>query len=353
MAPARIEITSAEDELSVSMRPSRRSTARPPLTRPQRRRERGRRSQAAFRKRQAVATQTLSDQNRRLIEGVQKAVDAVHGDERQEILDAIANLANIAGLEAKDSPLRDAVPSSGDEDITIDVLTGDFTHNSKSSIDTCTQISNPASQRLNCGIWLDPMHYKRVSLPPQDIIPYIGPGSKTFAGLLFWSVMDHSLNGCKHPHAEASTVAKTVLGHSTATQDVKMSFIRRMVEARLEFKKTGSISAEHASAAENDLGMVLCNLVETDYRARGKDPDLWLSCVSIEQRVRSIAGNSGFLVLEKAARDEGERELREALGQVKCRLSDTSACFGDGPRWNVDVVDSIFLDPILQAVGRF
>lgn len=351
MAPVRIEITNAEDELSVSMRPRRRSTWRP-LTRPQRRRERGRRSQAAFRKRQAQAAQSLSDQNRRLIEGVQKAVDAVHGDERQEILDAIANLANIAGLETKDSPLQDTAPSSGDEDITIDVVTGDFTRNSKSSTETCTQVSNPTPQRLDCGIWLDPMHYRRVSLPPQDIIPYLGPGSKTFAGLLFWSVMDHSLNGCKHPHAEASTVIKTGLGHSTATQDVKVSFIRRMVEARLEFKKTGSISAEHAAAAENDLGEVLRNLVETDYRARGKDPDLWLSCVAIEQRVRSIAGNGAFLVLEKAARGEGEQELREALRRVKCRLSDTGVCFGDGPRWNVDVVDSIFLDPIIQSMGR-
>ncbi|RSM18561.1 hypothetical protein CDV31_002697 [Fusarium ambrosium] len=333
MAPGCIEITSAEDELS-------------------RRRERGRRSQAAFRKRQAQATQVLSDQNRRLIEGVQKAVDAVQGDERQEILDAIANLATIAGVSPKDSPLRDTLTPSEDDDITIDVLASDFTCNTKSSTSTNTQLFNPAPRRLDCGIWLDPLHYRRISLPPQDIIPYLGPGSKTFAGQLFWSVMDHSLNGCKHPHAEASAVVKTGLGHSKATQDVKVSFIRRMVEARLEFRKTGSISPEHASAAENDLGMVLCNLVETDYRARGKDPDLWLSCVAIAQRVKSIAGVPAFVLLERAAQDEGDDDLRDALSHVKCRLSDTGVCFGDGPRWNVDVVDSLFLDPILQAMGR-
>ena len=72
--------------------------------------------------------------------------------------------------------------------------------------------------RLDCSVWLDPLHYLRVSLPPQDILPYLGPGAESFGGLLFWSVMEHSQSGCVN---HDTAIIKSSLGHSEATQDIK------------------------------------------------------------------------------------------------------------------------------------
>ena len=208
-------------------------------------------------------------------------------------------------------------------------------------------INTTTPYRLDCSVWLDPLHYLRVSLPPQDILPYLGPGAESFGGLLFWSVMEHSQSGCAN---HGTTIIKSSLSHSEATQDIKPSFVHTMVRARIEYRKTGSISQEHAVAAENDLGLVLCNLVEADYRSKGKDPNQWLSCVAIEKRIREAVGDHGVSVLVRVANRQGTSALHSLLGEVLCKLCDNCVCFGDGPRWNVEVVDRLFAPLILQAL---
>lgn len=208
-------------------------------------------------------------------------------------------------------------------------------------------INTTTPYRLDCSVWLDPLHYLRVSLPPQDILPYLGPGAESFGGLLFWSVMEHSQSGCAN---HGTTIIKSSLSHSEATQDIKPSFVHTMVRARIEYRKTGSISQEHAVAAENDLGLVLCNLVEADYRSKGKDPNQWLSCVAIEKRIRKAVGDHGVGVLVRVANRQGTSALHSLLGEVLCKLYDNCVCFGDGPRWNVEVVDRLFAPLILQAL---
>lgn len=150
-------------------------------------------------------------------------------------------------------------------------------------------------------------------------------------------------------HSKPAVMIQRGLAHSKAIQDIKPSFIQDMVEARVEYKKMGSINPKYAAAAERDLSAVVRGQVEDDYRARGKDSAQWLSCVAIENRVRSIVGSTSFVLLEKAASGQGDPALRELMGSVKCRLYDSSICFGDGPRWNIDVVDELFLECIGTA----
>ncbi|UZP34390.1 hypothetical protein NXS19_002206 [Fusarium pseudograminearum] len=64
-----------------------------------RRRERGRRSQAAFRKRQAKSTQALIDQNSRFRNGVQLLLEEARGDDRPEMLRILRDLADAADLD--------------------------------------------------------------------------------------------------------------------------------------------------------------------------------------------------------------------------------------------------------------
>ncbi|CAF3607573.1 unnamed protein product [Fusarium graminearum] len=320
-----------------------------------RRRERGRRSQAAFRKRQAKSTQALTDQNCRLRNGVQLLLDEARGDERPEMLDILRDLADAADLN---------IPATLSSKASI--TTTKLTNTTPEGFDTFetslvpSQIIDiplnlktfPAASttqyRLDCSVWLDPLHYLRVSIPPQDLLPYIGPGAETFAGLLFWSVMEHSQSGCLR-HDVVSNV-KACLGHSSVTRDIKPTFIQTMARARIEYKKTGSISQEHAVAGEDDLGLLLCKLVEDDYRSNGKDPNQWLSCVSIEKRIKRAIGDYrlGFLTL--AADGQANSTLHSLLEVVLCKLYDSSVCFGDGPRWDVKVVDQLFAPLIMQTL---
>jgi hypothetical protein len=115
-----------------------------------------------------------------------------------------------------------------------------------------------------------------------------------------------------------------------------------MAKARIEYKQTGSISQAHAVAAEDDLGLVLCKLVEADYRSQGKDPDQWLSCVAIEQRVKNKIGHSALSTLTEIALGRTDVLLQYLLDEVQCKLYDTSVCFGDGPRWDAEIVDDLF-----------
>lgn len=318
----------------------------------QRRRERGRRSQAAFRKRQARAAQDLTEQRQQLITQVRRVLDTAKGDERPEMLEALRRLAEVAGIDFTKQVLYEGIKSSSISDITIDVATRDTANSFSLLKDDPSGLLTPSSapsQRITCSVWLNPDHYMRISLPPQDIIPYIGPGSKTFAGRLFWSVLEHCQGGCKDHHAEPTTIMQQGLRHSKVMEDVKVPFIKAMVDARLEYKRTGSISPEYSGAAEEDLGMVVHEQIKEEYRARGKDPGMWLSCVAIEKRVRDMAGSVLFSELEKAAGGQGNPTLTALLCSVECRLCDTGVCFGDGPRWNVEIVDRLYLELIKHA----
>ncbi|RBR26356.1 uncharacterized protein FIESC28_00856 [Fusarium coffeatum] len=320
-----------------------------------RRRERGRRSQAAFRKRQAQSAQALADEYIRLREGVQRLLEEVRGDERPEMVVIIQELAAAAELDFPTTLSQKASSQITEVSESTSDTAADMCYTSKlpdpyadlllstNLLPNCTT----TQYRLDCSVWLDPLHYLRVSLPPQDILPYLGPGAESFGGLLFWSVMEHSQSGCVN---HDTAIIKSSLGHSEATQDIKPSFVHTMVRARIEYRKTGSISQEHAVAAENDLGLVLCNLVEADYRSKGKDPNQWLSCVAIEKRIRKAVGYPGVSVLVRVANRQGTSALHSLLGEVLCKLYDSCVCFGDGPRWNVEVVDRLFAPLIMQAL---
>ena len=356
-------------------RPPRSTRHKPPtltLTRhPQRRRERGRRSQAAFRKRQAQASKDLADENQRLKEAIRRVVAASRtagaAAQPELLLGTVHDLADAAGIDA-DEPNSDE-PKSDDNVITetdgqksdVDTSVRDFLQGYKQhfgvprvrvdldlDLDLDLDRGTPQQQqRLTDEIWPDPFHYTRISLPPGDIIPYLGPRSTTLAGLLFWSMVDHHCcRGdikCRGVHSKPVTTIQRGLSHSNATRDIKPAFIQAMIEARWEYKRTGSIGPRYAAAAERDLSEVLHGQVQDDYCARGKDSRQWLSCVAIEERVRSIVGSVAFGLLERAASGRGDGVLCEMMDGVKCGLYDSSICFGDGPRWSIDVVDGLFL----------
>ncbi|CAH0038730.1 unnamed protein product [Clonostachys solani] len=327
----------------------------------ERRRERGRRAQAAFRQRKAKRSNELEERNLQLVQGIERLVGVATGEECPEVLAAINYLADAAGLDTK-VPLRhqqqaqtdsekdgSSQPETAKEDVVFDLATRGTVQNRYQGI-----ASPSTPSRLDCGMWVDPAHYMRVSLPPEDIMPYIGSGADTFAGRLFWSVMEHSQSGCtgRHVHPRLSDLMSKAVDHCKVTQEVNLSFVKAMAQARLEFKNTGSISPKYATAGEPDLGMVICERIKKDYLERGKNPDVWLPSVAIEEHLRRrIDDPTVFRLLEEAAKGEGDPTLRALLENIQCRLFDNTICFGDGPRWHVDVVDCLFLEWMERTSG--
>ncbi|KAI1759949.1 hypothetical protein GGR53DRAFT_470791 [Hypoxylon sp. FL1150] len=334
-----------------------------------RRRERGRKSQAGFRKRQAETSQRMKDQNSQLKRAIENLIKTTRGDENPELLNSIFDVAEAAGVDvqrpsqgntAQHMPRHESgnshvrlAPVDGEyDDVVISSLTRDYID--KPSYQGSSDLSLSASSsapphRLRCGLWLDNLHYIRISVPPDDIIPYLGPGSKTFAGLLFWSLMDHAQKKCTRQHTDFTVLLTKALGHSKVTEDWPVRYIEAMVEARLEYKRTGSISQKYASAAEPDLPTVVRDRVIVDYHSRGIDPNLWISVMGIEKRVKRMVGDATFTVLEAAAKGEGDPVLQQLFEIIECKLHETCICFGDGPRWNVNIVDGIFLDWVHTA----
>ncbi|KAI1461938.1 hypothetical protein F4805DRAFT_188356 [Annulohypoxylon moriforme] len=324
-----------------------------------RRRERGRRSQAGFRKRQAEANQHMRDQNRQLKAAIEKLIKTTRGDEHPELLNTIFEVAEAAGVEAQRPAQRENDQRwpkhanykntqifpflvDGEVDITINATTRDLA--AEKGDKGCSSV-----ERLRCGIWLDHQYYMRISIPPDDILPYLGPGSKTLAGILFWDLMDHSQNKCKRPHSDEAALIRRGLGHSKVTENWAVTYVQAMVEARQEYRRTGSISPQYASAAEQDLGVMTRDRITAEYHAQGKDPNQWLSTLAIEKRVRNMIGDDAFARLEAVAKGEGEPALRNFFEDIECKLHETCICFGDEPRWSVDIVDGLFLSWVRSA----
>ncbi|CAJ2504905.1 Uu.00g122990.m01.CDS01 [Anthostomella pinea] len=362
-----------------------------------RRRERGRRSQAGFRKRQAESYQQMREENERLKSAIEKLVSSMRGDEDPELLETICDVAEAAGIEAAHRPTtqsdmvqlrpRHVDPRSqgkvlmtaprGDEDITITAATGEYTVRAADELPAATTItdnadsplSSPSSSPpttttststspplLTCGIWFDHLHYMRITIPPDDILPYLGAGAQTFAGVLFWSLMDLAQKGFVSDDAAAArtnaVVVRRGLGHAEATAGWEVRHVRAMVESRQEYKRTGSISPRYAAVAEPDLGIAVRDAISAEYRGRGLDPDRFVSTLGVEKRVRGMVGGRTFAVLEAAARGGVDPALCRLFERdVKGRLYETAICFGDGPRWSVDIVDGIFLSWFHQSLG--
>ncbi|KFA74230.1 hypothetical protein S40288_08968 [Stachybotrys chartarum IBT 40288] len=310
-----------------------------------RRRERGRQAQAAYRKRQTRAVGSLAEQNHDFRQGIGRLVNAARGDESREVADAISELARAAGIAYQPRLVaqvdRDDVQGRCSADLVIDAKTQSFSSKGQESLRYGPDAPTKAANRLDCDIWFDPMQCVKVSLPPDDILPYLGLAAETFAGRVFWAIMERAQTRIP---SQPAALARQALGHSDATRRIKASFIRSMVDARLEYKRTGGISPRHAAAAEADLGMVVHRRVVDEYRVRGRRPEAWLSCVGVEEHARWMMAGDAFGLLAAPAEGEAARAWGTLFADLTGRLLDASVCFGDGPRWRIEVVHEILGD---------
>ncbi|VUC30509.1 unnamed protein product [Clonostachys rosea] len=308
------------------------------------RRERGRQSQAAFRKRQAKSNQDLKSKNHQLIRSIERILDCIQGDERPELLDAVSDMARTAGV----STSREGRQSLEDN-LLINWHANTLVAGGKEESNGKSLLPYKSPKAHYNGMLLDPLHYLGISRPPEDVVPYLGAGSYTFAGRLFWSMLDHSQGRCDDHHEEPMEFHQRILGHSQAMEGVSLSFAQTMVKARLQLKHAGYTTADISPAAESDLAMVICTKVQQEYDMKGDNVARWLSCQAVEKHIHEILGGDSFTRLQGAFLESGCSFTKKVVKKLHCKLFDTFVCFGDGPRWTVDTVNELVFEWIMWA----
>ncbi|CAH0047654.1 unnamed protein product [Clonostachys solani] len=309
------------------------------------RRERGRQSQAAFRKRQAQFSRDLKSKNHQLTRSIERVLDCIQGDERSDLLDAVCEMAHTAGIKTS----HEGEQGLAEGNRFVNWYPNDLAVRTNEELDDEFRFPDKSPKLHYNGIRLNPFHYMSISIPPADIVPYLGAGSKTFAGRLFWFMLEHSQGRCENNHEGPVDFHQRIAGHSQAMEGVSLSFAKTMVEARLQHRRTGFVAAEIASAAELDLAMVICTKVQEEYEKKGDNMAQWMSCQAVEEHIQEILGEDTFTRLQGAFLEDGHPFARKEVEKLYCKLFDTFVCFGDGPRWTIHTVNELVFEWIMSA----
>lgn len=327
----------------------------------QRRREQGRTAQAAFRKRQQKIANVTKYENAQLKKALDVIAQAVRLDDRRELVSAIRDAAEAAGVNVDHLVVAGHTGPDSQQELSLCTSVGNDITNTDwlayPVIDSqlrmhegphTEQPIRPLFKATKCMMWLDPMRYMRINNPPEDIVPYLGANANSLAGTLFWRVLEHAKSQCHHLHHPTTCEAfnqnpcfRRMTDHTMVLRTISHTFLKAMIEARLEYRQLGYITAEYAGAADLDAGTVMHRNIIEDYMMHGRDTTLWLTPMAVEARARSLMGPEGFAMLEAAVKKPEVDTDHTALVAAVEKLVDQFICFGDGPRWNYQIVDEI------------
>ncbi|KAI3325215.1 hypothetical protein HD806DRAFT_521518 [Xylariaceae sp. AK1471] len=329
-----------------------------------RRRERGKLSQARFRKKQAQVSQGIQDENRRLKAAIADIVRATQHSDRYTLLGAIRDAAGVAGVDASsldeaaydndliEKPVireRSAMVRSSTSPLSLSLETcrreersrSDTSSSKSSSASPITKTWSNTSEsqsyysswrsslgasipthcdpRLDYGIWVDASSAVRISKPPPDIVPFLGSGRYTFAGQLYWACADYIVSLCRvvtTPRSPSSWFSDQTgdrpnpkeaedrlwhaLQHTPPVGSVRLA--QALAEAQLEFRDKGYIYGDSPASNEN-TGTLLRQEIEAAYVARGQDLSVWMNITELEKHMRRQLGSQAFSRLERAMAD--------------------------------------------------
>ncbi|KAH7033599.1 uncharacterized protein B0I36DRAFT_348636 [Microdochium trichocladiopsis] len=354
-----------------------------------RRRERGRRAQSAFRKRQAQAKFDLGTENSRLREALQTILDEVQADDRPELVAKIREAASLLeGLSSSDqtqeteSSVEVAQSRSGANSV-IDSLQSTYlgsgsepdSDNDMQRLSRQVQlvaaysesglmdrqrmeIINDPLQRVACDSWLG------------TILPFLGSGAFTLAGRIFWRLTAH-WEAMTNMHQVVQLPARlpAVPIQSTQWPSLRDLMYGSVYQDLHEFDvESWKDSVSSRLSYSHGHGILPIH----DSKTRNKTPVRWLTPTEVEQRIRYAVGNEVFAVLTQPTLERWEKsgdvfafkhgpegsarkEMADGEDLVDALLDWVVAnytCFGDGPRWSLRQFDEGLREWCLRATAR-
>ncbi|KAK8860032.1 hypothetical protein PGQ11_010766 [Apiospora arundinis] len=335
-----------------------------------RRRERGRQAQAAFRKRQAKAAQSIQEEHQKLREAIESIVRVASIDDRPELLSAIRQAAGAAGVEAEH--LEVSVISN----VALSASTAVLACPSYGSV-TATHNNTMNSAMVNIGasnwksravpaftwskahqhyrppvvmgnFWFDPLRATNITTTPEDVVPYVGQGRYTLGGLLFWGVLDHVTNACTHAHNPTSCEEL----QSNLRRSMSHSKLLSMAKAHRQSLHDGLVDGKHAITTDQNALPAMRRTIDGNYASERNETSAWLLPKEVEGHVRRRLGRQIFGRLELAAKAPDSSEAHRALKETIHKMVDAFMCFGNGPSWNDSFVDLVFNEWAAQETHR-
>ncbi|KAI1437434.1 hypothetical protein GGR50DRAFT_72459 [Xylaria sp. CBS 124048] len=365
-----------------------------------RRRERGRLSQARFRKKQAQEWRQIQDENKNLKTALADIVRAAQRGHPSGLLRAVRAAADISGIESADLRPRgdeDATRELGDACEISETVAGstDFLppetdqqaeqawdgisfsmplssdNGAKDRVDgwqwqwednTTASTSQSRQSRSEPQFEYDITDEARLSIlssrPPQKTMRLPGRLPDTFAAQLYFACTDYVISLCRlvvEPYSapswfqtrpdpeEARTRLHSVMHHTPPMPSVHEAYA--LAQTYREHLYAGNVPATCSEGFR---------LPESN----DHDPSPWVSVTGLEGHVRRRLGDEAFSRLEHAIaayngghitpavgaddRPEASSDIRLIVRLLVKNLAESYTCFGTGPQWRADSVAALF-----------
>lgn len=332
----------------------------------QRRRERARVSQRAFRVRQAATLRDLKEENARLKEVIKDMVEVSKIGDISALYSAIHKVAEAASLASEFS--HHSTSKTGPGNLAHSYITSTAADHSIGGLvpaeveqqwelltkDTDSvvphglrpQQSSCMTFRLNGGLLAYPISPSRIMDPPVDIAPYLGPNERTLAAQIYWYCTETSVNLLYQlAGQQPSRIASVAQHHPVFAAMLRRvstfcsySYILALAEARLEFHRAGYCKTDNF-AATRDSGLLLRQRVEQEYNVPDEELEEWYTTATVARVLEERLEDRELMRLEAAIRNDGTDVVARSLLEAfihKFWLEST--CFGDGPRWKASYI---------------
>ncbi|KAI8961225.1 hypothetical protein F5Y11DRAFT_327343 [Daldinia sp. FL1419] len=367
------------------------------------RRERGKLAQRAFRQRQIDTIRSLEDENRKLRKAISAISDAADRSD-VALSRAIVEARKIAGIAAPQSkrklpeptmpdlndsswssvaPVENSVTtpppeSNGLIDFSspsLDMSDGENNWSqflSAGSLDADGSTVNfgsfgseldmampnfeyvavPTAPTEIPSATFEPDRAIHITDPPPDIVPYMGAGAYTLSGQLYWAALAFGFQALRAIISSATPppVAIDIVTQQWFFTSKRMALpqIMRLMHARLVFRRYGYFHLASDKYAEEIKGFLDPNLVERlsvalrdDVEKSGFKKDDFLSPVDFEKELRQRFRDQ-YPIFEAALKGQAfAKEHVACMRKLIQLMSRQAVCFGDGPRWRPESVDTL------------
>ncbi|KAH8900778.1 hypothetical protein GQ53DRAFT_835678 [Thozetella sp. PMI_491] len=337
-----------------------------------RRRDRGKLSQRAFRRRQAAATRKLKLENEQFRAVIRDLSNAVRTSDRLELRDIVKKAATTAGvgMDLADEETRYTDTSSSSSNVAtarfpVIAATEEpqrcgselMPLGPKPSLIVPIDLPPPAvsgrmSPRLSYGLCSSFSGLGHIVEPPTDIVPYLGQGMYTLAGHIYWICIETTLELLYHfRRHQLRTWAYPVLQHPMfarmlqfVTNTHTLELIIAMAEARVQFSRTGRCRGDNL-AADRDSGQLLMLNAEHEARKDGVQVEEWVGPAMVEWALSQRLKPDQLARLEAAVGGTSPGPTtKRTLEEFNQKLMLSYVCFGDGPRWRISEVTPLLIE---------
>ncbi|KAI1478099.1 hypothetical protein F4774DRAFT_386923 [Daldinia eschscholtzii] len=188
--------------------------------------------------------------------------------------------------------------------------------------------------------------------PPPDIVPYMGDGAYTLAGQIYWAAMAFGFQALR---AIISSTTPPPVAVNVVTQQwsftskrLALPQIMRLMHARLTFRRYGYFHLANDKYAEEIRSFLDPNLVDRlsvalsdDAKKSGFKKTDFLSPLDFEKELRERFRDE-YPVFEAALKGQAfDQEHVTCMRRLIQLMSRQAICFGDGPRWRPESVDTL------------